>query len=170
MARYYKRHVCVRCGCYYGAFSSNSTHCPDCIHEAPHVCKHCGKEFKARKMDSEYCDRHRYMQSPAYLAKREAKRIQARLNRQERNRLYRERKMAEIVVKPKKEKKAKIKEPKKKIITEAVILEHRPVDTVKIETGIRKPEEKFFLQVGKARYGFISQERMNRFKKLNGIE
>lgn len=167
MVRYYKKHVCVRCGCYYGAFSSNSTHCPDCIHEAPRVCKHCGKEFKARKMDSHYCDRHRYMQSPAYLVKAEAEKRNNQIKREERKRLRQEERLAAAQVK--REKKAKVQEPKKKIVTEAVILEHRPVDIVKIETGIRKPEEKFFLQVGKARYGFISKERMDRFKKLNGI-
>lgn len=167
MARYYKKHICVRCGCYYEAYSPNSTHCPDCIHEAPHVCLYCGKEFNARKMDSTHCDKHRYMQSPAYLVKVAEKRLIAIANRNERNRLYRERKAAEQAAKPKREKKVKPEKQPKRVITEAVILEHKPVEVIKQE--VSKPVEQFFLQVGKARYGFISEERMNKFKQLNGI-
>ncbi len=169
MAKYYKQHVCVLCGCYYKAFSPNSTHCPDCIHAAPHVCLYCGVEFKARSMKSNYCDKHRYMQSPAYLANVEKAKREAAERRKERNRKYRESHKPKA---PDKRGRPRTRPEKisksEKVITEAVILEHKPVvmDTPK---EIKKPEAKFFLKVGKSTYGFITEERLNRFKQENGL-
>ena len=168
MARYFKKHICIKCGCYYDAWSSNSTHCPDCIQEAPHVCRYCGKEFKARSMDSHYCDKHRYMQSPAYLAKVEQAKKEAAERRKERNRIYREKQAAKVPGKPGRPRTRPEKPEKKKVITSTPILESRPMEIVIAKLPV-KPVEKFFLTIGKARYGFITEKRLNDFKKRKGI-
>ena len=53
----------------------------------------------------------------------------------------------------------------KRVVTEAVILEHKPVEVVKEIKPVQKSEEKFFLTVGKIRYGFATMERLEQFKK-----
>ena len=168
MAKYHRRHICVLCGNKYEAFSSNSTHCPNCIHEAPHVCLHCGVEFNARSMNSHYCDKHRYMQSPAYLAKVEQSKKEAAERRKERNRRYREKQAAKVPGKRGRPRTRPEKPEKKKVITSTPILESRPVEIIVAKLPA-KPVEKFFLTIGKTRYGFINEERLNEFKKRKGI-
>lgn len=169
---YYQKHKCVQCGKTYKAVTPRSTHCPECMHSAPNQCEYCGAEFTRKRMSSRFCPSHRYMQSPAFIrkqqnAKKETLERRAKRKMAETDRKEEIRKIKREAIARKKE----IKETEKtkpKNITEAVVLSHKP-EVVSKEKEIHKPIDNFFLKVGKARYGFTTEERMEIFKKLNGL-
>jgi hypothetical protein len=109
------------------------------------------------------------MQSPAYLAKVEQAKKEAAERRKERNRIYREKQVAKVSGKPGRPRTRPEKPEKKKVITSTPILESRPMEVI-VPKVLNKPVEKFFLTIGRARYGFITEERLNEFKTRKGID
>jgi hypothetical protein len=168
MARYYKKHICEECGCYCKAFAAKTKLCPECMGDLTHNCLKCGKEFKARWPESHYCDKHKYLQSPAYLANQEQHKLDMIARRQEINRRYREKQAAKVPGKPGRPRTRPEKPEKKKVITSTPIMESRPMEIIIAKLPV-KPVEKFFLTIGKARYGFTTQERLDEFKRQKGI-
>lgn len=167
---YYKKHQCVQCGRIYGAFTPNSTHCPDCMHEQPHTCEYCGADFSMRKIGSRFCQKHRYMQSPAFLTKYAADRTAAAERKAKREEVKQAKESEKELKRIEAEKARKLQDRiKNRVVTEVMVFEHRPETPEPKKQQPVKPEDKFFLKVGKARYGFVSQERLDNFKKRNGI-
>lgn len=172
MKRYYEKHKCERCGCYYMAFGPASKHCGDCLNEHEHSCKKCGATYKARTLDSKYCGKHRFLQSPAYLAKYATRQCAdpevKRLAKNARGKKYRDAKRVQKVIPAVEVKK------ERRMLEPVVQMTFRPARETKPNikiVGAEKPVDKFFLRTGpKTVYGFTSQERMDSFKKRNGIE
>lgn len=173
MKRYYEKHKCEECGCYYMAFGPTSRHCPDCLRAEERCCKKCGVAYKPKTLDSEYCGKHRFLQSPAYLAKYAKRQGTAdpeanRLAKNARNARYRQSKKVDkpVVVKPV----IQAKVEKKRVETMVQTVFRSAPEAKPLLKVPEKPVDKFFLRTGpKTLYGFTTQERLESFKKRNGI-
>jgi len=171
MKRYYEKHKCGHCGCYYMAFGPASRHCPDCLNEHEHKCKKCGEVFKPKSLDSEYCGKHRSFQSPAYLAKY-SKRAGATKEERKTARMQRKnegRRVNKVVVPSPPAPKPEVKK-ERRMLNPVAQMVFRPAKEPGIKKEMEKPVDKFFLRTGpKTVYGFTTQERLDSFKKRNDI-
>ena len=181
MKRYYEKHKCEKCGCYYMAWSESSKVCTDCLNEREHHCVKCGKVYQPKSLDSQYCTAHRYLQSPAYLNKYSKRRSMTEEEKEQLKLIQKkkanERKAASRALhrqskEPKEPRAPKDPKPTRvnphRKITEAVFFSQQV--RAEAPAPVAKPVDKFFLRTGpKTVYGFTSRERLDKFKKRNGI-
>lgn len=131
------------------------------------VCQKCGTEFKSMKEDSAHCDRHKYLHSPAYLAKLKHKVAESAEDRKQKKKEYAAKWRLAKGMKPLTaiRKEAAVKKRK---VTSAVIL---PVLVVPATVKEVKNEAKIWLQVDKrTRIGFINEEQMNKWKEKHNFK
>lgn len=126
------------------------------------TCEKCAAEFGSFNPDAKHCDKHRYLSSPAYLAKLKHKVAESaetrRLKKKEYSTKWRRDKGMKPLIQIKKE--AAVKKRK---VTSAVIL---PVIIVPAVAQEPKNEAKIWLQVDKrTRIGFIDEDQMRKWKE-----
>jgi rRNA maturation protein Nop10 len=134
-----------------------------------HVCKKCGVEYNAIKESSEYCGRHRHLQSPAKI-KQAAEYVRyVPLTAAEKLENHR---LANIALRRRKgigPRVIKIKEVVPEVKYEVISVQVetlRPAMIPEPEQVFEKPAENFFLRVNaKTMYSFTTRERMENFKK-----
>ena len=129
-------------------------------------CEKCGAEFTSFKDDAIHCDKHKYLHSPAYLAKLKHKVAESaetrRLKKKEYSTKWRRDKGMKPLAQIKKE--AAVKKRK---VTSAVIL---PVLVVIPELVPQPQISKIWLQVDRrTRVGFINEEQMRKWKEKHNF-
>jgi len=130
------------------------------------TCLKCAAEFGSFNPDAKHCDKHRYLSSPAYLAKLKHKVAESievrRIKKKEYSAKWRRAKGMKPLVQIKKE--AAVKKRK---VTSTVIL---PVISVKVQVKEVKNEAKMWLQVDKrTRIGFIDEDQMRKWKEKHNF-
>lgn len=126
------------------------------------VCLKCQCEFETLFGDAKYCDKHRYLNSPAYLAKLKHKVAESAEVRRKKKNEYQAKWRLAKGMKPLIQIKKEAAVRKRKV-TSAVIL---PVIAVKVEAPELKPEAKIWLQIDKrTRIGFVDELQMKKWKE-----
>lgn len=130
------------------------------------ACLKCAAEFGSFNPDAKHCDKHRYLSSPAYLAKLKHKVAESAEDRKQKKKAYAAKWRLAKGMKPLTtiRKEAAVKKRK---VTSAVIL---PVLVVIPELVPQPQISKIWLQVDRrTRVGFINEEQMRKWKEKHNF-
>lgn len=132
------------------------------------ICQKCGSEFTSFKEDAIHCDRHKYLHSPAYLAKLKNRIKESAEVRKAKNRIHAANWRRKKGMKPLDQirKEAKIR---MRPVTSAIILPV-PITKATVVKAQVKSEAKIWLQVDRrTRIGFIDENQMRKWKEKHNF-
>lgn len=134
------------------------------------VCQKCGNEFTSFKPDAKHCDRHKYLSSPAYLAKLKNKIADSAEVRRAKNKVHAANWRLKKGMKPLAEIRKDAAVRKRKVTSVIILSAPIPKATiVKVKVKV-KSEAKLWLQVDKrTRVGFIDEQQMEKWKEKHGF-